>query len=561
MCKRVLPFAFVLVLALTCVEFDVGAAEIVWFDLIPVDLPLLDGAVVEAINCGGPAVADVGGVDFLAGDASADPPQHSNLFDHLTSSWAGPSGAADLVADRGLGQVVTSGRWISGTAAENLELTNLTPGTRYRIQLYPGDQRACCSTRGYHFEDELGNASPVWTRGGMMSLVGEFVAESDTQVMTMFVEDGSSDPLINGYVLSIATIPNVARDPSPAEGAADVPRDVTLAWTAGESAVTHDVYLGTVFDDVNNASRSNPLDVLVSQGRAETMYEPPAVLEFGQTYYWRVDEVNGAPDNTIFEGEIWSFTVEPFAYPIAYVMATSNGTSDAGVGPERTVDGSGLNENDEHSTVADDMWLAVPGADPLQVQYEFDGVYKLHEMLVWNYNVQFELMLGFGLKGVTVEYSEHGADWTALGDVTLNQATAKADYAANTAVAFGGVAAQYVRLTVNSGYGPMGQFGLSEVRFMFIPVQAREPQPADGATEVLVGTTLDWRAGREAVSHDVYLGADPEALALADSVGEASYAPSDLQFGATVHWQIVEVNEAEPISAWASDVWSFATQE
>ncbi|MHC4518403.1 MAG: LamG domain-containing protein, partial [Planctomycetota bacterium] len=349
-------------------------------------------------------------------------------------------------------------------------------------------------------------------------------------------------------------------DPTPADGATDILRDTPLGWSPGQFAQSHDVYFGTAFDDVNTADRANPLAVLVSEGQTDTGYLPSDVLEFGQTYYWRVDEVNGAPDNTIFKGQIWSFTVEPFAYRVQSVTATSNGISDAGTGPENTVNGSGLNASDEHSVDAPDMWLAVPGADPLQIQYEFDGVYKLHEMLVWNYNVQFELMLGFGLKDVTVEHSENGADWTALGDVQLAQATARADYAANTAVAFGGVAARSVRMTVNSGYGPMGQFGLSEVRFLFVPVQAREPRPADGATEVLVGTALSWRAGREAVSHDVHLGADPEALAMVDSVSEASYAPSDLHFGTMYYWQIVEVNEAEAVSSWAGDIWSFATQ-
>ncbi len=39
-------------------------------------------------------------------------------------------------------------------------------------------------------------------------------------------------------------------------------------------------------------------------------------LELGQTYYWRIDEVNGAPDHTVFTGNVWSFTVEPYAYPV-----------------------------------------------------------------------------------------------------------------------------------------------------------------------------------------------------------------------------------------------------
>ncbi|HPC95393.1 MAG TPA: LamG domain-containing protein, partial [Sedimentisphaerales bacterium] len=120
----------------------------------------------------------------------------------------------------------------------------------------------------------------------------------------------------------------ISSDPYPTDGADDVPRDIILSWSAGDFAVAHDVYFGTSFADVNNASRSNPMGVLVSQGQAASRYDPPGVLDFETTYYWRVDEVNAAPDNTIFKGEVWSFTAEPFAYPIANVIATSNGTSD-----------------------------------------------------------------------------------------------------------------------------------------------------------------------------------------------------------------------------------------
>jgi hypothetical protein len=353
----------------------------------------------------------------------------------------------------------------------------------------------------------------------------------------------------------------LAASPSPESEVIDVPRDVVLGWEPGEFAAAHDVYFGTVFEDVNDASRATPMGVLVSEGQAEASYDPDGVLDFGQTYFWRIDEVNAAPDNTIFKGEVWSFTAEPLAYPIAGVLATSTGASEADVGPENTVNGSGLNENDEHSTVSTDMWLAVPGAEPLSIQYEFDGVYKLHEMLVWNYNVQFELMLGFGLKDVTVEYSTDGTEWAVLGDAQLAQATARADYTANTAIDFGGVAAKSVRLTVNSGYGPMGQFGLSEVRFMYIPVQAREPEPADGTVGADVNTVLAWRSGREAVTHDVYLAAAGEALALVDTVSAGEYAPAALEFGTVYEWRIDEVNEAEAISVWEGSIWSFATQE
>ncbi len=354
----------------------------------------------------------------------------------------------------------------------------------------------------------------------------------------------------------------LASDPQPAHEATDVPRDVVLSWTPGEFAATHDVYFGTVFDDVNMAGRSNPSDVLVSQSQAAASYDPTGVLDFGTTYYWRIDEVNAAPDNTIFRGEVWSFTTEPLAYPIETVTAASNGISEEGVGAENTVNGSGLDAADQHSTVSGDMWLAgPPEGEDLYIEYAFDRVYKLHEMLVWNYNVQFEIILGFGLKDVTVEYSADGTNWTTLGDVQFAKATSVPTYTANTTVDFGGVPAQYVRLTVRSGHGTMGQYGLSEVRFLYIPAQARQPEPADSATNVDPATTLSWRAGRDAASHEVYLGTDPNALPLAATTGSASYTPDDLEFGSTYYWQIVEVNEADETPAWAGDVWSFATQQ
>jgi Concanavalin A-like lectin/glucanases superfamily len=353
----------------------------------------------------------------------------------------------------------------------------------------------------------------------------------------------------------------LATVPSPEDEATDVLREMVLGWMSGKYAQAHDVYLGTVFDDVNDADRANPLGVLVSQGQAMATYDPPGVLHFGQTYYWRIDEVNAAPDSTIFKGEVWSFTAESLAYPIEGIIATCNVASEEGLGLERTVDGSGLAADGTHSTTSSDMWLVRAAAgETIQLQYEFDRVYKLHEMQVWNYNVAFELILGFGLKDVTVEYSVDGVEWVLLGEVECAQATACTDYTPNTAIDFMGVAARYVRLTVNGGYGTMGQFGLSEVQFLQIPASAREPQPADAAAEVSVETVLGWRAGREAVSHEVSFGADPETLALVDTTAETSYTPAALDLETTYYWRVDEVNDADEIAVWAGGVWSFTTQ-
>ena len=356
-----------------------------------------------------------------------------------------------------------------------------------------------------------------------------------------------------------------AKSPIPADGAVDIARDTSLSWTAPDTAVTHDVYFGTNRDDVNAATAAAPGGVLVSKSQVETTYTPQDALTYGTTYFWRVDEVNGAPDYTIFKGNVWSFTTEPFVYPIQNIVTTSNVVSSEGQGPENTVNGSGLNADDEHSIESTDMWLVGPTTESVYIQYEFDGVYKLHEMIVWNYNVQFEPILGFGLRDVTIEHSENGTDWTVLGDVSFAQATARPGYAANTTVDLGGMVARFIKITVNSGYGQGGQFGLSEVRFLFIPTRARGPEPMNGASGVAVDATLRWRAGREAAAHEVYLSADEAAVAdgtaLAGTVGNASYTPTDLHLGTTYFWKVTEVNEAEPVGAWPGEVWSFTTQE
>jgi glucuronoarabinoxylan endo-1,4-beta-xylanase len=96
--------------------------------------------------------------------------------------------------------------------------------------------------------------------------------------------------------------------PVPFDDAEDAPVDVVLSWSKGGLSETHDVYFGTNEAHVTDANRSNPLGVLVSQDHPTIAYNPAGLLDLDTTYYWRVDEVNSAPDYTIFKGETWSFT-------------------------------------------------------------------------------------------------------------------------------------------------------------------------------------------------------------------------------------------------------------
>ena len=365
--------------------------------------------------------------------------------------------------------------------------------------------------------------------------------------------------LINNWVGPIVGLgdPSLASPLMPDDGVIDVPRDVDLAWAPGESAVTHDVYFGTSAEDVNAATTPD------SAGQSGTSYDPGR-LELGQTYYWRVDEVNGAPDRTVFKGNVWSFEVEPVGYPIANVTATASSSNTDAMGPEKTVDGSGLNELDQHSTMATDMWLSGVGDPNPSIQYEFDMTYKLHQLIVWNSNQLIESFVGLGAKDVVVETSIDGAEWIVVEGATLfNQATGTADYTANTIIDFGGVMAQFVRITINAGWGFMPQYGISEVRFSYIPTFAREPQPADGSTTGGVAVQLGWRAGREAATHEVYLGTDSADLPLLDTVTDNSLDLSNqgLAYATTYFWMVKEVNEAGTPTSYDGPVWSFTTPD
>jgi hypothetical protein len=369
-----------------------------------------------------------------------------------------------------------------------------------------------------------------------------------------------------GQGLSITGSPVTATDPNPSNGASDVPRDAAVSWTPPESAVSHNVYFGTSPDDVDNASLDAPMGVLVGQNWGANVFDPEGLLDFGQTYYWRVDEVNAPPDSTIVRGDVWSFTAEPYVYPVQNIIATAS-SSDAGYDPDNTINGSGLDADDRHSTAKSDMWqTALGGHVSAWIHYEFDQTYKLTEMWVWNHNAEFEQWIGVGFKDVTIQYSVDGVEWTVLATQEFTRAPGADGYAHDTTIDFQGVMARYVRLTAAGPWGTtIPQAGLSEVRFYHLPVHAREPQPSPGATGVGVDAVLSWRPGRKAAAHEVYFGTDRDAVAdgtaFVDSTTDISYAPGPLDYGTQYYWKIVEVNDAETPAAWESDIWDFTTAE
>ncbi len=94
-----------------------------------------------------------------------------------------------------------------------------------------------------------------------------------------------------------------AGQPSPANGAIHEDTNVMISWSPGMYAALHDVYFGTDSSNLPLMSKNQPLD--------SDSYGPVAV-ELGQTYYWRIDEVNDAHTDSPWEGTVWSFEVKDY---------------------------------------------------------------------------------------------------------------------------------------------------------------------------------------------------------------------------------------------------------
>jgi len=97
----------------------------------------------------------------------------------------------------------------------------------------------------------------------------------------------------------------------PANGDANVPQNVTLRWSAGDWAIAHDVYLGR---DAEAVAAATLTDAAIYRGRLplnQTAWTP-GPLEWNQTYYWRIDEVNPDEPERPWPGRVSSFTTADF---------------------------------------------------------------------------------------------------------------------------------------------------------------------------------------------------------------------------------------------------------
>jgi hypothetical protein len=148
------------------------------------------------------------------------------------------------------------------------------------------------------------------TAGNVYSLVMEwnkYNAAQAKQARLEWVDPfGERVTIGPGYL----QLPLKANRPRPTLGQMDVTPTPTLRWSPGDKAVQHDVYFGTDAQAVAAAGTTANL----YQGRQaldKTTFDP-GPLDWGKTYYWRVDEVNEASPDSPWTGQVWSFTTADF---------------------------------------------------------------------------------------------------------------------------------------------------------------------------------------------------------------------------------------------------------
>jgi hypothetical protein len=290
--------------------------------------------------------------------------------------------------------------------------------------------------------------------------------------------------------------------PSPKNGALIAETWANVSWKPGPFAVSHDVYIGDNFDDVEGGAA----DTFIGNQAAPNLvvgfpgFPIPDGLVPGTTYYWRIDEVNEADPNSPWKGDIWSFSIPP---KTAYFPDPADGTEFVAL----------------DATLS---WTGGYGA-------------KLHHVFIGTSFDEVNDAVGGAPQGTT-SYSP--------------QLEAEKVY--------------YWRVDEFDAF----ETYRGDIWSFTTPGAVGNPQPANGAVDVSMTSTLSWTAADNAASHELYFGTDrdvvnnattasPEYVG-ARALGSESHDPGKLAWHTSYHWRVDEVYPAETVKGL---VWSFMTAD
>ncbi len=299
-----------------------------------------------------------------------------------------------------------------------------------------------------------------------------------------------------------------ARNPQPPDGSLYADTWANLSWSPGNTAVSHDVYFGESFDDVNDATR----DSAVYRGNQTSTffivgfpgYLYPDGLVPGTTYYWRIDEVE-ADGVTIHKGYVWRFSIPP---KTAYNPDPANGAEF--VGPD---------------------------------------------------NVTLTWTPGFGAK------LHHVYLGTNLADVEAGAPGAYKGPAGAARFVAGKLESEKVYYWRVDEFDGAGTYK-GDIWAFTTPGAAGNPRPARGATGVQMVAKLSWTPATNATSHQVYLGTDKEAVKNSTTAspeykgsktpGNETLDPGKLAWHTSYYWRVDAVYNTGTVTGL---VWSFTTAD
>jgi hypothetical protein len=292
--------------------------------------------------------------------------------------------------------------------------------------------------------------------------------------------------------------------PRPKDGSLILDTWVNLSWSPGYFAVSHDIYMGDNFDDVNDGAegtfQGNQTETFIVVGFPGFPY--PDGLVPGTTYYWRIDEVNDTEPNSPWKGDVWSFSIAP---------RTAYGPNPA------------------------------------------DGA----EMV--DLDITLSWTAGFGAKLHTVYFGENfdevnnAAGGLPQGTATYIPSTLKLAKTYYWRVDEFDVIDTYKgdiwSFTTEGGVGSPNPAN-GAVDITQTPILTWTPGVYAASHEVYFGN--DQEAVRNADT------GSPEYKGTGD-LGSESYESEKLEWNTTYYWRIDEANNVNPDSPWTGNVWSFTT--
>ena len=339
------------------------------------------------------------------------------------------------------------------------------------------------------------------SENGNSVLIGSRHAASNCGWMGAIDEVRIYDNALSGSEVKKLALRPKAHNPGPGDGAIHEDIWVTLSWSPGGFAASHDVYLGDNFGVINEGTRDsdtyrgNQLSTFYIAGFPGFAY--PEGLVPGTTYYWRIDEVNDANPDSPWKGPIWRFSIPP---KTAYNPVPA--------------DGAGIAE-----TTVNLSWTTGFGA-------------KLHTMY-------------FGTDYDTVANAAAGIP---VGSTSYNPGPLQAEKV------------YYWRVDEFDG---LGTYKGDVWAFTTLGAVAN-PQPANSTADVSMATVLSWTPATNAASHQVYLGLDKDTVRSADAtspeykgsraLGAESYDAGLLEANTTYYWRVDAVTNGTPVKG---PVWSF----